>query len=189
MKSWQEKLSSDIEKVLISEKEIALRITELAQEISKFYQTHNIHEITVVGILRGSVVFMSDLIRKLDLDVQIDFMAVSSYDKGTVSSGTVRIIKDLSDAIENKHVLIIEDIIDTGITLDSLQQMLLARNPASLRLCSLLNKPSRRLTEVAVDFCGFVIEDEFVVGYGLDYSGEYRNIPYIGTLKKKVYKK
>ena len=141
----------------------------------------------MVSVLRGSYIFMADLARRIDLACTVDFMSVSSYGKGVKSSGQVQITKDLSDGVEGKDILIVEDILDSGNTLYYLLQLLQARKPASVRLCTLLNKPDRRDKEIAVDYCGFTIPDAFVVGYGLDYAEKYRNLPYIGILKPEVY--
>ena len=142
-----------------------------------------------MGILRGAVVFFSELVKNVDLDVRFDFMVVSSYGSGSVSSGEVRIIKDISQPIEGKNVLIVEDIIDTGHTLKNLKKLLLTRNPKSLKIVSLLDKPSRRQVEMEGDYIGFEVPNEFVVGYGLDYDEKYRNLPEIGVLKEEIYTK
>ena len=176
-----------MEQIILSAEDIQSRVRELAGDIMRHYQGIGAEELVVVGILRGAVVLMSDLIRQLPLPLSIDFMAISSYGGSTSSSGTVRILKDISEAIEGKHVLVVEDIVDTGLTLKSLLSILWARKPQSLAVCALLNKPLRRKTQVHVDFCGFEIPDKFVVGYGLDYAGHYRHLPYIGVLKPEVY--
>ena len=141
----------------------------------------------LIPVLRGSFVFMADLIRKIEVPCTVDFMSVSSYGSGTTSSGQVQITKDLSDDIEGKDIIVVEDILDSGNTLSYLLQLLQARKPASMKLCTLLDKPDRRVKEVHVDYTGFTIPDEFVVGYGLDYAEHYRNLPYIGILKPEVY--
>ncbi|SFF96465.1 hypoxanthine phosphoribosyltransferase [Desulfotomaculum arcticum] len=179
-------MHQDVEKVLVSLEAIKQKISELGSVISSDYTGKNL---LVVGILKGAMVFMSDLIRSLSVDVQIDFMAVSSYGASSQSTGVVRILKDLEQTIEGKHVLIVEDIVDTGLTLNYLQEILKARGPASVRICTLLDKPSRREVDVAIDYNGFSIPDEFVVGYGLDYNEKYRNLPEIYILKKEVYAK
>lgn len=161
----------------ISAAEIERRITELAHEIRRDVPTEDLH---LVGVLKGAVLFLGDLIRVMDGIVTIDFIALSSY-AGSTSSGEVRLIKDLDYGLEGRHVIIVEDIVDTGLTLHYLQEILRARNPKSLRTACLLSKPSRRKIEVQVDYIGFTIEDRFVVGYGLDYSERYRNLPYIGV--------
>lgn len=165
--------------VMISEEEIANKVKELAKQIEKDYEGE---QLLVVGILKGASIFVSDLIRKIDLDVNIDFMSVSSYGNGTESSGTVRILKDLDVDIAGKNVLIVEDIIDSGLTLSNLVKELKIRNPKSLKLCTLLDKPQRRTSNIPVDYVGFVIEDKFIVGYGIDWAEKYRNLPYIGSV-------
>ena len=165
--------------VMISEEEIAKKVEELAKQIEKDYEGE---QLLVVGILKGASVFVSDLIRKINLDVNIDFMSVSSYGNGTESSGTVRILKDLDVDIAGKNVLIVEDIIDSGLTLSNLVKELEIRNPKSLKLCILLDKPERRTSNIPVDYVGFVIEDKFIVGYGIDWAEKYRNLPYIGSV-------
>ena len=165
--------------VMISEEEIANKVKELAKQIEKDYEGE---QLLVVGILKGASVFVSDLIRKIDLDVNIDFMSVSSYGNGTESSGTVRILKDLDVDIAGKNVLIVEDIIDSGLTLSNLVKELKIRNPKSLKLCTLLDKPQRRTSNIPVDYVGFVIEDKFIVGYGIVWAEKYRNLPYIGSV-------
>ena len=165
--------------VMISEAEIAHKVEELAKKIENDYKGE---PLLVVGILKGASVFVSDLIRKINLDVNIDFMCVSSYGNATESSGTVRILKDLDVDIAGKNVLIVEDIIDSGLTLSNLVKELQIRNPKSLKLCTLLDKPERRQANVAVDYIGFVIEDKFIVGYGIDWAEKYRNLPYIGAV-------
>ena len=165
--------------VMISEKEIADKVKAIAKQIEKDYKGE---ELLVVGILKGASVFVSDLIRNINLDVNIDFMSVSSYGNGTESSGTVRILKDLDVDIANKNVLIVEDIIDSGLTLSNLVKELGIRNPKSLKLCTLLDKPERRTVNIPVDYVGFVIEDKFIVGYGIDWAEKYRNLPYIGSV-------
>ncbi len=160
------------------------RIQELADEISTFYEGENP---LLIAVLKGSVVFLTDLMRAMSVPHTVDFMATSSYGAATESSGVVRILKDLDDSIAGLHVVIVEDIIDSGNTLDYLRGMLLARNPASLRIVSLLSKPSRREVEVPVDWIGFEIPDKFVVGYGLDFDEYYRDLPFIGVLKEELY--
>ncbi|MBE5960803.1 MAG: hypoxanthine phosphoribosyltransferase [Lachnospiraceae bacterium] len=167
-------------KVLISEEEIDKRIKELAVEISKAYEGKSLH---MICVLKGGVFFMTELSKHMTIPVSIDFMSVSSYGDATVSSGRVKIVKDLDESIEGKDVLIVEDIIDSGRTLSYLLAMLKGRMPASLKLCTLLDKPDRREMEVAVDYTGFKIPDAFVVGYGLDYKQIYRNLPYIGVVE------
>lgn len=164
---------------MITEEQLYQKVEELAKQIEKDYEGQSL---LVVGILKGASVFVSDLIRKIDLDVNIDFMSVSSYGSGTESSGTVKILKDLDVDIEGKNVLIVEDIIDSGLTLSNLVAALQTRNPKSLKICTLLDKPQRRTANIHVDYVGFVIEDKFIVGYGIDWAEKYRNLPYIGVV-------
>ncbi|MGV6988761.1 hypoxanthine phosphoribosyltransferase [Testudinibacter sp. P80/BLE/0925] len=167
---------------LIPTAEIASRIQELGAEISRFYQHQNAEKIVVVGLLKGSFMFMADLVRSIDLPTEIDFMTTTSYGSGMYSNHDVKISKDLDGDIKDKHVLIVEDIIDTGYTLDKVRKILLLREPASITICTLLDKPSRREVEVPVDWVGFAIPDEFVVGFGIDYAQQYRNLGYIGKV-------
>ena len=167
-------------RVMIPEEEVLTRIEELGKQISEEYAGEDVH---LICILKGSVMFMSDLSKRITVPVTMDFMKVSSYGDGTQSSGRVKISKDLDETIEGKNVIVIEDIIDTGRTLAYLLEVLKLRNPKSLKLCTLLDKPDRRVTEVAVDYVGFQIPDEFVVGYGLDYAQKYRNLPYVGVVE------
>ena len=167
-------------KVLISEEEVDARIRELGEKISKEYEGKQIH---LICVLKGGVFFMCELAKRITVPVSMDFMGVGSYGDGTKSSGVVRLAKDLDESIENKEVLIVEDIIDSGNTLYYLMDVLRQRKPASLRLCTLLDKPDRRVKDVHVDWTGFEIPDEFVVGYGLDYAQKYRNLPYIGVVE------
>jgi hypoxanthine phosphoribosyltransferase len=166
--------------VMLSAADIQGRIVELATEISRDYPPDE--DLHLVAILKGAFLFLGDLVRAMDRSVTLDFMAVSSYAKGTTSSGEVRMIKDLDSGLEGRNVIIIEDIVDTGLTLAYLQEILRARSPKSLRTACLLSKPSRRKIEVKVEYVGFTIEDRFVVGYGLDFAEKYRNLPYIGVL-------
>lgn len=169
--------------ILISEQDVRSRITELGQEITNFYQHKNIHTpLVVVGLLRGSFMFMADLVREIHLPVEIDFMTTSSYGNAMNSNHDVRISKDLDGDIKGKHVLIVEDIIDTGYTLQKVRDILNLREPSSLTICTLLDKPSRREVDVPVDWVGFTIPDEFVVGYGIDYAQRHRNLGYIGKV-------
>lgn len=168
-------------KVLIPEEEVRKRISEIGAQISRDYAGKEIH---VICILKGGVFFMCELVKHITVPVTHDFMSVSSYGDGTVSSGRIKIVKDLDDSIEGKEVLIVEDIIDSGRTLHHLLQLLRARNPKSIRLCTLLDKPDRRVIEVPVEYTGFSIPDLFVVGYGLDYAQHYRNLPYIGVVEE-----
>ena len=167
-------------KVLISQEEVDARIRELGEKISKEYEGKQIH---LICVLKGGVFFMCELAKRITVPVSMDFMCVGSYGDGTKSSGVVRLAKDLDESIENKEVLIVEDIIDSGNTLYYLMDVLRQRKPASLRLCTLLDKPDRRVKDVHVDWTGFEIPDEFVVGYGLDYAQKYRNLPYIGVVE------
>ena len=166
--------------VMLSQGEIENKVTELAKQIEKDYEGQ---DLLLVGILKGASVFVADLMRKINLNVNIDFMSVSSYGSGTVSSGTVKILKDLDVDIKDKNVLIVEDIIDSGITLRNLYDTLMTREPRSLKLCTLLNKPARKKVDVNVDYVGLVIEDKFIVGYGIDYDEKYRNLPYIAIVE------
>lgn len=178
-------LEKDIERVLVTEEELAEAVKRLGEAITRDYQGK---EVLVVGILRGASLFMADVIRQIDCYLEIDFMDVSSYGTATESSGEVKIIKDLDTSVEGKHVLIVEDIIDTGRTLQYLINLLKVRKAASIKICSLLDKPSRRImTDVIVDYVGVEVPNEFVVGYGLDYEQKYRNLPYIGVLKESIY--
>ena len=174
----------DIKEILLTQEQLAAKVKELGDQISKDYQGK---EILMIGILRGAVIFMADLARAVKVPVALDFMAVSSYGQSTSSSGIVRILKDLDEEVQGKHLLIVEDIIDSGLTLKYLLENLKSRNPASIKICTLLNKPERRKAEVPVEYNGFTIPDNFVVGYGLDYAEKYRNLPFIGILKPEVY--
>ena len=168
--------------ILIAEADVRSRITELGAEITHFYQQQAIDKLIVVGLLRGSFMFMADLVRELKLPVEVEFMTTSSYGAGMTSNHDVKITKDLEGDICNEHVLIVEDIIDTGYTLEKVRSILNLRDPASLAICTLLDKPSRREVEVPVEWIGFSIPDEFVVGYGIDYAQRYRNLGYIGKV-------
>lgn len=175
---------NDIQEVLFSEEQLKNRVQEIARQITADYQGK---EIMLISVLRGSFVFMADLCRAIDLPCTLDFMAVSSYGKGTKSSGQVQITKDLSEDITDRHIIVVEDILDSGNTLSYLLKILENRHPASIHLCTLLDKPDRRVKPVQVHYSGFTIPDAFVVGYGLDYAEKYRNLPYIGILKPRVY--
>lgn len=177
-------IQDDIKSVLISEEEIKDIVCSLGERISKDYEGK---EILMAVILKGSLVFAADLMRHITVPVKLDFMQASSYGSGTTSSGLINIKKDLENNAYGKHILIIEDIIDSGNTLAKLKQLLLNRNPASVKICTLLSKPSRREMDVEVEYIGKDIPDEFVVGYGLDFDERYRNLPYVGVLKPKVY--
>jgi hypoxanthine phosphoribosyltransferase len=174
---------SEAGRVLVSSEEIQEKVREIADRITEDYRSKNL---LLVGILRGAVVFLSDLMRHLKLPCEIDFMEVSSYGADTTSSGVVRILKDLQEGITDRHVLIVEDIIDTGLTLSYLRRSLLARKPASLEICALLSKPSRRQIDLEVKYVGFEVPDVFVVGYGIDFAGAYRNLPDIRALDAEV---
>jgi hypoxanthine phosphoribosyltransferase len=174
----------DVKEVLISSQEIEDKVREIGVRITEDYKSE---KPLLIGILRGAVVVMSDLMRNIDLQCELDFMDISSYGTGTSSSGVVRILKDLEEDITGRHVLIVEDIIDTGLTLSYLLRSLQARKPASLQICALLSKPSRRRAKLDVRYLGFEVPDEFVVGYGLDYAGAYRNLPDICVLKPEVF--
>jgi len=179
-------MNKDIAKVLLSEEQLKKRIAEMGEEISRDYAGKTP---TIICILKGAVMFYTDLLREITVPITMDFMAVSSYGNKTKSSGEVEIRKDLSSSIENKHVLIVEDIVDSGFTLSYLSRMLASRGAASIKIATLLDKPARRAPgiDLKTDYSGFVIGDEFVVGYGLDYAELYRNLPYIGVLKPEVY--
>ena len=179
-----ENMQMDIDHWLLTREQLAKRVAELGARITEDYRGK---DLLMVGILKGAVVFFSDLIRHVDIPVSIDFMDISSYGSATKSSGVVRILKDLDHAIAGRHVIIVEDIVDTGKTLAFLKENLLARGAASLKICTLLDKPERRQVEIEADYFGFVIPNEFVVGYGLDYAEKYRNLPEIGVLKPEVY--
>jgi len=174
----------DVKEILIPSAEIEEKVREIGERITEDYAGE---KLLLVGILRGAVIVMADLMRKINLPCEIDFMDISSYGSGSSSSGVVRILKDLEEDITDRHVLVVEDIIDTGLTLSYLRRSLLARRPASLEICSLLSKPSRRRAELEVKYLGFEVPDEFVVGYGLDYAGAYRNLPDICILKPEIF--
>ncbi len=177
-------MKDDIERVLVSEEELKAKVRELGAQITRDYQGKNL---LMVSVLKGSVIFMADLMRAIDLPCTIDFMCVSSYGSGTKTSGVVKIIKDLDTDLHGKDLLIVEDILDSGKTLHYITHMLADRGTASIRIATLLDKPERRSAPLTPDYSGFVIPDKFVVGYGLDYDERYRNLPYIGVLKPEVY--
>lgn len=179
-------MMDDIERVLISEKELQEAVNRIGAQISEDYEGKNL---VLVSILKGSLVFMADLMRAIKIPCEIDFMSVSSYGSGVKTSGVVKIIKDLDENLEGKDILLVEDILDSGKTLSYISALLAARNPASIRICTLLDKPERREADVRADYSGFPVPDEFVVGYGLDYAQKYRNVPYIGVLKPEIYAK
>ena len=177
-------MEQDIKKVLISEEEIRAKVEEIGARITEDYAGKNL---LLVGILKGSVVFMADLMRAIGVHARIDFMSVSSYGSGTKSSGVVKIIKDLDNNVEGFDLLLVEDILDSGLTLSYLRELLRDRHPNSIKIVTLLNKPARRTADIQPDYCCFEVPDEFVVGYGLDYDERYRNLPYVGVLKEEVY--
>ncbi len=177
----------DLKCILFTKEQLEKRVQELGKQITSEYSNLGKGEkLLFVGMLKGSFIFISELVRNIDLHCEIDFMVASSYGNSTESSGNIKISRDIGN-IEGQHVIIVEDIVDSGNTMRYILDSLSARNPASLKLCSLLDKPSRRKVEVNIDYLGFEIEDEFVVGYGLDYASRYRNLPYIGILKPEVY--
>ena len=179
-------MRENMESILFTEEELERRVSEMGAAITRDYQGK---EPLFVGVLKGSFVFMADLVRHVDLPCSLDFMAVSSYGNATKTSGAVKTNKDLSQDIEGRHVIVVEDILDSGVTLSYLSRYLMNRNPASLRIAALLDKPARRQAEVYAAYAGFEIPDAFVVGYGLDYAEKYRNLPYIGILKPEIYSK
>ena len=180
-------MDQDIDHILVSEEQLQNKVAELGAQISRDYEGR---DLLMVSILKGSVVFMADLMRAVKIPCGIDFMVVSSYGgANTMSTGLVKIVKDLDADLTGKDVLIVEDILDTGITLSHLLPVLRMRNPRSVRLCTILSKPSRRKAEIEPDYLGFEVPDEFVVGYGLDYDEKYRNLPYVGVLNPEVYSK
>lgn len=178
------KMEQGIREVLISEEEIAEKVAELSVELSEEYEDKNP---ILVGVLKGALPFMGDLIKSLDIFLEYDMMDVSSYGTGLVSSGEVKILKDLDSSLDGRHVIIVEDIIDTGRTLKYLKEMFYHRNAASVKIVTMLDKPSGRVVDLEADWTCFEIPDEFVVGYGLDYRENYRNLPYVGVLKKEIY--
>lgn len=175
---------NDVERILVSEEQIKEAVKRIAKQIENDYKGK---EVLFVGLLKGSIAFMADLIKAYENTCTIDFMAVSSYGSGTESSGRVNIIKDLSVPIDGKDIVIVEDIIDSGNTLSFIKAYFAAKNANSVKICTLLNKPSRRVVDINVDYIGYDIEDEFVIGYGLDYNEHYRNLPYVGVLKRSIY--
>lgn len=178
-------MNTAIKEVLLSEKELDLKVKELGVKISKDYEGE---EVLLLCILKGGVVFMSDLARAISIPVSMDFMAVSSYGSSATSSGVVRILKDLGQSIEGKNIIIVEDIIDSGLTLNYLVSYLKARGPKSVEICTIMDKPDRREVEVEIKYQGFIVPNEFLVGYGLDYAEKYRNLPFVGILREEVYK-
>ena len=185
MKNWgTEFMNKDIAEVLITEEQIRQRVKELGEQISREYAGK---EVILLCVLKGACVFFTDLARAMTVHLKMDFMSISSYGDAQKTSGIVRINKDMDSSITGKHVIIAEDIMDSGLTLSYLTRLLSDRQPASLRVCALLDKPERRECEITPDYCGFTIPNKFVVGYGLDYKGYYRNLPYVGVLSPRVY--
>lgn len=179
-------MHDDIERVLFTQEELQEKVAAMGKKISEDYQNAS-EDVFCVGILKGAVVFYTDLVRSISLPVQFDFMIASSYGNETSTSGSVKLLKDLDYDVEGKHLILIEDIIDSGTTMQYLMRILRERRPKSIKLCALLSKPSRRTADVHIDYLGAEVPDEFLVGYGLDYAGTYRNLPYIGILKPAVY--
>ncbi|MGI8872284.1 MAG: hypoxanthine phosphoribosyltransferase [Candidatus Limnocylindria bacterium] len=174
----------DVEEILLSHEQLQARVAELGRQLSADFDGR---DPVLVSVLKGSIVFLADLMRSIDVPLSVDLMEVSSYGAGTESSGQVRIIKDLSSSIEGRHVIVVEDIIDTGLTLNYLLRYLHDKSPASITVCCLLDKPARRLAEIEIAYRGFTIPDRFVVGYGLDFDERFRNLPYVGVLRPAVY--
>ena len=179
-------IEEDIERILISEKDIKKAVKKMGKQISKDYDGKNL---MLVAVLKGSIIFMGDLMRSISIPLNIDFMSVSSYGSGTKTSGVVKIIKDLDHDLSGKDILIVEDILDSGMTLSYLKSLLEQRNVNSIRIATLLDKPERRIADVKADYFCFTVPDEFVVGYGLDFDQQYRHLPYIGVLKPEIYEK
>jgi hypoxanthine phosphoribosyltransferase len=177
-------IHEDVEEILLTGDEIAARVADLGAQLAADYGGRTP---VLVSVLKGSIVFLADLIRAMDVPLNVDLMEVSSYGSATESSGQVRILKDLSSSIEGRDVVVVEDIIDTGLTLNYLLRYLAERHPTSVRVCCLLDKPARRLAEIEIDYRGFTIPDRFVIGYGLDYDERYRNLPYVGVLRPSIY--
>lgn len=178
-------MRADIDHVLVDEEQINAITKKLGEQISNDYKGKNL---LLVSILKGAVVFLSDLMRSITIDCNIDFMVVSSYGSGTKTSGVVKIVKDLDLNLANYDVLIVEDILDSGLTLSYIVEMLKGRNPSSIKICTFLDKPDRRTADIKADYVGMAVPDEFVVGYGLDYNEKYRNLPFVGVLKEEIYK-
>ena len=184
VRAMSENMQQDVLRVLLSEEEIRAKCQEMGARIIQDYKGKNLMLVTV---LKGAVVFLADLMRAIDVPAEIDFMVVSSYGSGVKSSGVVKIVKDLDVPLAGKDLLIVEDILDSGLTLSYIKELLASRGPASIRIATLLDKPSRRKVDLVADYIGFSVPDEFVIGYGLDYDEKYRNLPYIGILKPEVY--
>ena len=178
-------MEQDLQEVLLTEEQIEAKVRELGQQISKDYEHLNP---LIIGVLKGASLFMADLVKRISVPCELDFMAISSYGKSTKSSGVVKIVKDLDHSVEDRHILVVEDIIDTGLTLRYLLDLFRRRNAASVKVVTLLDKPGGRKVELVPDYIGFRIPDAFVVGYGLDYAERYRNLPYIGILRPEIYK-
>lgn len=179
-------MEQDILRTLISEEQLHQKVAQIGKQVSADYQDKNL---LMVSVLKGSVVFMADLMREISIPCEIDFMCVSSYGSGTKTSGVVKIIKDLDIDLKDRDLLIVEDILDSGMTLSYIKEMLKQRGTKSIKICTLLDKPERRKADITPDYVGFTVPDEFVVGYGLDYDEKYRNLPYVGILKPEVYTK
>ena len=179
-------MRDDIARILISEQELQQKVKDLSRIITNDYIGKNL---MLICVLKGGIMFVTDLMKNITIPVQIDFMAISSYGMSTTTSGVVRILKDLETEVVGKDLLIVEDIVDSGLTLKYLKEMLLSRNPNSIKICTILDKPEGRQVDVKADYVGFNIPDEFVVGYGLDYAEKYRNLPFVGVLKPEIYKK
>lgn len=177
-------MRNDVAEILYTEDQLAEIVARMGRQISEDYRDKNLF---MISVLKGSLIFMADLMRAVTIPCSIDFLSVSSYGVGTTTTGAVRILKDLDDSLEGKDLLIVEDILDSGVTLSFLMKNLSARNPRSIRLCTLLDKPERRKVDIHADYVGAQVPDEFIVGYGLDYAEKYRNLPYIGVLKPEIY--
>ena len=180
----KDNMREDVLRVLLSEEEIHAKVKEMGKKITEDYKNSNLMLVTV---LKWAVVFLADIMREIDVPAEIDFMVVSSYGSGVKSSGVVKIVKDLDVPLEGKDILIVEDILDSGLTLSYIKELLASRGPRSIKIATLLDKPSRRKVDLQADYVGFSVPDEFVIGYGLDYDEKYRNLPYIGILKPEVY--
>ena len=177
-------MRNEVAEILYTEDQLAEIVARMGRQISEDYRDKNLF---MISVLKGSLIFMADLMRAVTIPCSIDFLSVSSYGAGTTTTGAVRILKDLDDSLEGKDLLIVEDILDSGVTLSFLMKNLSARNPRSIRLCTLLDKPERRKVDIHADYVGAQVPDEFIVGYGLDYAEKYRNLPYIGVLKPEIY--
>lgn len=178
-------MERDVKEILLTEEQIKKRVKELGKQITEEYKDKN--SLLVIGILKGSSIFFCDLVREINLPIEIDFMAVSSYQNSSVTNGEVKILKDISISPTKKNILFVEDIIDTGFTMGKVEEIFMERGANSVKLCALTSKPERRKVDVKIDYLGFEIPNEFIIGYGLDYSEKYRNLPYIGVLKEEIY--